>query len=416
MAATIDVVGLIGGEWFGAAAGRALAEATVVVGAPRHLAALGPQEIRAEEVELRGPLGDVLATVEERAAAGARVCVLASGDPGFFGIVRSLGEHLGPARLRVHPAPSSVALAFARAGLSWDDATVVSAHGRPLAEAAARAGGAKVAVLTSPENPPQAVGRALLELGCPRRSVSVLSALGEEGEARFDTDLEGLAAGDFDPLSVVLLVAPEATGAMGLAWGLPEAAFEHRDRMITKAEVRAVVLGKLALPASGVLWDVGAGSGSVAIECARLRPGLRVIAVERSAPDAERIRTNARTHGVEVEVVVGDAPKALEGLPTPDRVFVGGGGLEVLEACRAALAPDGLVVATYALVDRAARAWEGLGEMVQISVSRAVPVAGEGPRLSAENPVFVCWGPGEGHVLSGTAQQARSRGLRGKGS
>jgi precorrin-6Y C5,15-methyltransferase (decarboxylating) len=341
---------------------------------------------------------------------------LASGDPGFFGIVRVLAEQLGSARLEIHPAPSSVALAFARSGLSWDDATVVSAHGRSLEEAAARAGGAKVAVLTSPDNPPQALGQALQGRGCAARAVTVVSALGEPGEAIVRTDLEGLAAGRFDPLSVVLLVAPEAPSEMGLAFGLPESSFEHRDGMITKAEVRAVVLGKLALPPAGVLWDVGAGSGSVGIEAARLRPGLRVIALERSGADADRIRANARSHGVPVEVVVGDAPAAFEGLPDPDRVFLGGGGLEVLDAALARLPPDGLLVATFALVDRAAAAWRRLGEMAQVSVSRAVPVAGEGPRLASENPVFVCWGRRGGHVLSSTAHQARSPGLRGKGS
>ena len=418
MGGPVSVVGLIGGEWFGSEAEAALRAATLWVGARRHLDGL--RSLRADdrpsELEIGGPLEDVLVQIEERAGAGSRVCVLASGDPGFFGIVRVLGERLGPGRLEVHPAPSSVALAFARAGLSWDDAAVVSAHGRSLEEATSLAGGAKVAVLTSPDNPPEALGRALLERAVGQREVTIVSALGEAGEAVVRTDLEGLAGGRFDPLSVVLLVAPDAGSQMGLAFGLPESSFEHRDGMITKAEVRAVVLGRLALPPAGVLWDVGAGSGSVGIEAARLRPGLRVIAVERSASDAERIRANARTHGVQLEVVVGEAPEALVGLPDPDRVFVGGGGLGALDAAWARLPPDGLLVATFALVDRAAAAWERLGEMVQLSVSRAVPVAGQGPRLSSENPVFVCWGRRGGHVLSSTAHQARSPGLRGKGS
>jgi precorrin-6Y C5,15-methyltransferase (decarboxylating) len=163
--------------------------------------------------------------------------------------------------------------------------------------------------------------------------------------------------------------------------------------MITKAEVRAIALGKLALPSRGVLWDVGAGSGSVAVECARLQPGLRVIAVERNPDDAARIDANARAHGVGVEVINGAAPAALEDLPDPDRVFVGGGGLDVLDAALHRLRPDGTVVATYALMDRAVQAQKRLGNLVQVAVSRGVEVSDLGMRLAAENPVFLCWGP-----------------------
>jgi precorrin-6Y C5,15-methyltransferase (decarboxylating) len=165
--------------------------------------------------------------------------------------------------------------------------------------------------------------------------------------------------------------------------------------MVTKAEVRAVALGKLALPATGVLWDVGAGSGSVAVECAALRPGLRVIAVERDPDQAGRVRANAAAHGVEVEVVEGSAPGALAGLPAPDRAFVGGGGLGVLDAVLGALSPGGRVVATFAAVDRAAAAGARLGRLVQVGVARGQVLPDGGMRLAAENPVFVAWGPDE---------------------
>jgi precorrin-6Y C5,15-methyltransferase (decarboxylating) len=222
----------------------------------------------------------------------------------------------------------------------------------------------------------------------------VASRLGEEGECVARTDLAGLAAGAFDPMSVVVLLDPRAgDGSPGPAttWGLPEEEFAHRDGMITKAEVRAVVLAKLALPRHGVLWDVGAGSGSVGIECARLSPGLSVIAIERNAEDAARITDNARRHGVGVTVVASAAPAALADLPRPARVFVGGGGLDVLEAAVAAVRPGGVVVATHALVDRAAAAWRLLGNLVEVSVARGVAIA-DGVRLAAENPVFVSWG------------------------
>jgi precorrin-6Y C5,15-methyltransferase (decarboxylating) len=323
------------------------------------------------------------------------VCVVASGDPGFFGIVRPLAERFGSERCEVHPAPSSVALAFARLGMAWDDAVVVSAHGRSLS-AAARAASShpKVAVLVSPDSPPEALGRSLLELGAAHRRVAVCAQLGTASERVDVVDLAALADGRWDPLSVVILVAePGVSSSPVLAWGLPDAAFVHRDGMITHSEVRAVALGKLALPSHGVLWDVGAGSGSVAVECARLCPDLRVVAIEANAADARHISANAATHGTAVEVVNGRAPGALADLPDPNRAFVGGGGEAVLSAVLDRLRPGGRVVATYAAVDRAVSAANRLGAMVQIAVGRGRRLPDGGLRLAAENPVFVVWGP-----------------------
>jgi precorrin-6Y C5,15-methyltransferase (decarboxylating) len=393
-AAPIAVVGLIGGTAFGDAARTAIESAEVVVGSVRQLD-LADLPSTCDRVVLAGPLDDVFDRVAEHRERGTRVCVLASGDPGFFGIVRTLGERFGPGALAVFPAPSSIAMAFARVGLSWDDAVVVSAHGRSLDAAIATAGAAsKVAILTSPDNPPEVIGTALLAVGCGPRDVAVVTRIGEPGDTVTRCDLATLAGGAFDPMSVVILAAPERTGDRAtVAWGLPEHCFAHRDGMITKAEVRAVALGKLALPNVGVLWDVGAGSGSVAIEAARLCPGLRVIAIESDAASVARIRDNARGHGCAVDVVHGPAPEALAPLPDPDRVFVGGGGLDVLDAVLERLRGGGSVVANYALLDRAVAAWERLGNIVEVSVSRGVAIGDDGVRLAAENPVFVCWGP-----------------------
>jgi precorrin-6Y C5,15-methyltransferase (decarboxylating) len=297
--------------------------------------------------------------------------------------------------LEVHPAPSSVALAFARLGMAWDDALVVSAHGRSLS-AAARAASShpKVAVLVSPDSPPEALGRSLLELGAPHRRVAVCAQIGTASESVDVVDLVSLADGRWDPLSVVILLGePAVSPSPVLAWGLPDSAFDHRDGMITHAEVRAVALGKLALPSQGVLWDVGAGSGSIAIECARLRPRLRVVAIEANAAEASRISANASSHGAPVEVVTGRAPDALAGLPQPNRAFVGGGGEGVLSAVLDRLPAGGRVVATYAAADRAVSAANRLGAMVQIGVSRGRRLPDGGLRLAAENPVFVVWGP-----------------------
>src|SRR5262249_1614752 len=162
-----------------------------------------------------------LDVIGARVDGGQRVCILASGDPGFFGIVRALADRFGPDGLAVHPAPSSVALAFARLGVPWDDAVVVSAHGRDLDEAAAVvAPDRKAAVLVSPENPPEALAKVLLDRGAGDRHVAVCSNLAAADETVVTTDLPGLAAGTWDPLSVVVvwagdLVAERAT----LGWG-----------------------------------------------------------------------------------------------------------------------------------------------------------------------------------------------------
>lgn len=384
----VSVVGVHGGEWFGRDAGEAVQRATVLAGASRHLEAVACAH-PVERLALDGDLTRALDAVEERSRRGERVCVLASGDPGFFGLARMLRARLGPEAVRVHPAPSAVALAFARAGHGWDDAVVVSAHGRPAVPAVEQVvRHPKVAVLCSPETPPEAVGRALLAAGCGPREVTVASRLGEPAEQVWSGCVEELAGRQFDPLSVVIFVAPGSASDKALAWGLPDPLYAHRAGMITKSEVRAVALGKLSIPRAGVMWDVGAGSGSVAAECAALAPGLRVFAVERDTSAG----LLANLAGTDVTIVEGSAPDCLTGLPDPDRVFVGGGGLDVLEAVLGRLRPGGVVVATFASPERASAAAERLGNMVQVCVNRLVPLGG-GSRLAAENPVFVCWGP-----------------------
>lgn len=388
---TVSVVGVVGGEVFGRVAQAAIDAADVVVGSRRQLAWF-PARDGQEHVELAGPLLPLVEHIATTSAGGKRVCVLASGDPGFFGIVRLLSARLEG--IAVHPAPSAVSLAFAAVGTVWDDAVVVSAHGRepgPAVEAALH--GAKVAILTAPEAPPESIGARLAAAGCGTRRIVVASRLGEADESIVETDLAGLAAGRFDPMSVVVVMAPPGREeGPALSWGADERGFAHRDGMITKAEVRAIVLAKLDLPRAGVLWDVGAGSGSIGVEAASLAPGVRVCAVERSADDAANVVRNADALGVAVDVVVGEAPGVLDGLPEPDRVIVGGGGPDVLGASWELLRPGGRLVATFAVLEHAMVAHALLGEMIQVRVDRAVPIGSAGTRLDPLNPVFVCWG------------------------
>ena len=395
-AASISLVGLVGGEWFGAAAGEALASADVLTGDARHIDSL-PDELSGHRVPAPSSVAAWLDLIEHWSTAGESVCAVVSGDPGFFGLGRLAAARFSK-RLAIFPAASSVSLAFARAGMAWDDAVVVSSHGRPIDHAvSAVSHHAKVAVMCSPDNPPHALAIALLESGCTVRRMFVACRLGEPDERVWEGDLESLAGERFDGLSVVVALAPAPDfprpgSGPGISWGVSEDYFEHRAGMITKSEVRAVALGKLALPRTGVMWDVGAGSGSVSFECAALAPGLRIFAVERRTEDVERMRRNLE--GTAVEVVNGEAPASLASLPDPDRVFLGGGGPAVLGEVLTRLKPGGTVVATFASFGRAAAAADLLGNVTQVAVSRGVRSGRDRSfRLEAQNPVFVCWGP-----------------------
>lgn len=205
----IAIVGLVGGQWFGRDAEAALRSADVLVGHADQFALL-PADIGGERVELWGDLDAVVGFAREQRAAGRSPCILAAGDPGFHGMVRFAARRLGEDGIAVHPAPSSIALAFARVGTTWDDAAVASLHGQTVDEVVATvAGHPKVAVLTSRRVPPESLGEALVAAACGRRRVTVCSRLCEPTERVVATDLPGLAGGTFDPLSVVVLRSPE---------------------------------------------------------------------------------------------------------------------------------------------------------------------------------------------------------------
>jgi precorrin-6Y C5,15-methyltransferase (decarboxylating) len=376
MSAPIVVLGVTGGR-VPPGTEALLAEADVVAGGRTVLAALAPSNAR--QVVLGARLSATLGVLADEPG---HVCVLASGDPGFFGIVRALGAVVGRGRLEVHPAPSSVALAFARLGVPWDDALVVSAHARdprPAIHTALRH--PKVAILTDDST-------ADIVAALHGRRVTVAEALGTADE-RIGGDAP------FAQPNVVIVEGDE-TAPRATRWALAEDAFEHRAGMITKAEVRALALAALGPGTGDLVWDVGCGSGSVAIECARL--GAAVIGIDAD-PEAIALTTrNAASHDVPVRAVTGTAPHALAGLPEPDAAFVGGGG-DALPAILDHVAPvtRRAVVVTVALIDRIAPAMEHLAKhgldvtATTLQANRLRPLAG-GHRLAAENPVTVVVG------------------------
>jgi len=399
-AESLTVIG-VDGRPLPPGAEQALADAEVVAGAARHLAAT-PLPAAAELIEL-GPVGPALIKL-----AGRRGVLLASGDPAFFGIVRLLREHgLHPTVL---PALSAVQLAFARLGRSWDDVAVVSAHGRDLRQAVnvCRARAA-TAVLTAPGSGPAEIAAALAGWA---RTLVVAENLGGPDERLVTLDAEAAVDQDWNDPNLLLCLLGRITdaGADGVpprgwfaggeptppvgGWALPESEFEHRDGMVTKAEVRAYALARLAPRPGTLVWDVGAGSGSVAVECARL--GAAALAVERDADSVDRIAANAAAHGVDVRIVAGTAPAALSVLPQPDAVWVGGGGLDVLDACVRVGASR--VVLGLAALDKLAPARAALlaagytVDGVQLAASRLAELPDGSVRLAATNPVLLLCG------------------------
>lgn len=370
-------------------------EAEVLCGGQRHLAMF--PEHTAERLPITGDLDAVLSRLD-RLVESRRVAVLASGDPCYYGIGPLVVRRLGQERVEIIPSVGAIPLAFARMGEAWHDATIVSAHGRPLSAAVRRARGSrKLAFLTDEVNTPAVIAQALLDAGA-LGTAWVFEHLGGPRERAFSGRLADVAARSFAPLNVLALPS--------LVWprrqpgfGRNESEFLHREGLVTKAEVRAVSLSKLRLPPDGMLWDVGAGCGSVTIEAAALMPRGTVIAVERSADQLALLRQNVAAAGLQdvVELVHGEAPSALHDLGSPTAVFVGGSGgaLEpILDVSYERLMPGGRLVVNVATLEHlgACARWAAAGgtrpEIVQVSVSRGTEILGL-TRLEALNPIFV---------------------------
>lgn len=388
----VSVVGVDGrplGEW----ASDRVAAARLVLGADRHL-----QQVAIPASARRLTFGKLSEAIDAIRREEGPVVVLASGDPGFFGIVRVLRER--GFDLEVSPAVSAVAAAFALIGINWDDAVVVSAHGRELSRAlnVCRAW-PKVAVLTGPGSGPAQIGAGLD--GWPRR-ILVAERLGSPAQRLSECSPAQAAEREWaEPNLVVALGSPgprvgwaAPARQVPARWALGEDDFEHRDGLITKAEVRAVALAQLGPGLGDLVWDVGCGSGALGVECARF--GAAVIALDADPRQCDRARANGAAHGIDLRVLTGEAPGCLDSLPPPDAAFVGGGGVEVVAAV--GRAGPRTVVAALAAVDRVAGVREVLRAQsyrvggVALAANRFVDLPDGTTRLAATNPVFLVWG------------------------
>lgn len=384
----IAVVGIGADGWtgLGDSARDMVLAADAVIGAPRQLDLL-PQIEGQQRHRWPSPLHAGLPALFEE-LAGLRTVALASGDPLFSGIGTTLIGLFGADQVRVLPAVSSVTLARARLGWPAESTAVVSVVGRDVhAVLRELAPGRRVLVLSSDETTPGQLAALLTERGYGASRMVVLGDLGAAAETRLET-----TAATFTGSSPRLnIVALELVGPLMSGWapGLPDDAYRH-DGQLTKRDLRAAALARLAPVPGQLLWDIGAGAGSVGIEWMRSHPSCRAIAVEVNDVRAQRISDNARNLGVPgLQVVQGAAPQVLADLPGPDAVFIGGGLSRdgVLAACLAALAPGGRVVAhgvtlqAEALLAAAYR--EHGGELTRIQVEHAAPLGS-----------FTGWTPG----------------------
>ena len=396
----IVVVGIgdDGPAGLGAQAREAIGSAEVLFGGARHLAFFAEHPARTVDLG-----ADFTAAMRElETVSDERRVVLASGDPMLFGVGATLAARLGVDRIEVLPHISAAQLAFARLGEPMHDIEVLSAHGRELTPVLARAmATTRMAILLDDEHDAPTVARALLDAGMEDAHATVCSHLGGAEEVVARGTLASIAGGGAHPsLSLLVVLRDPSEAARHRRSAIPDAEFAHRNGMVTKAEVRALSVAALRLRPADLLWDVGAGSGSVAVEAAMLLPGGRVLAIERHPAQLAFIRENrARFRVPQIELVAGEAPDALSTLPAPDAVFIGGGGADlpaIIDACRTALRPGGWLVLNLVALERIGPAVEQLHdwapEVTQVAIARGAAV-GAATRLDALNPVWIIAAP-----------------------
>ncbi len=373
---TLIGIGEDGAAALSPAARTSLAQARLIVGGARHLALAGP--LICETMIWPSPLADAIPAVLAR--RGTPVCVLCSGDPFFYGVGTLIGAHIGRDEMQCFPAPSAFSLAAARLNWSLQDCSLVSLHGRDFARIIpVLQPGARILCLSWDETTPPRLAKFLCARGLPETRIIVLEAMGGPRERIRETLAADFGLQDIDPLNVAALEIPARAAATFLprSSGLADSWF-LTDGQLTKREVRAIALSALAPRRGELLWDVGAGSGSIAVEWLLADPANRAIAIESREDRANRIKRNAENLGVpQIEIVQGKAPEAFAKLPQPQAIFVGGGASEarLLDAAYAALPVGGRLVANAVTLESESeffRRFKQLGgELTRIEIAHA---------------------------------------------
>jgi precorrin-6Y C5,15-methyltransferase (decarboxylating) len=378
-----------------------------------------------DRIKVINKVPDTIAYIRDwhsHSALGSLV-LLASGDPLFFGIGRRMITELGAENIEILPDLSSMQVAFSRVNIAWDDAFFISLHGGPdigkrralpyevkdIPQLLEQSG--KMGILTDKENSPVVIAQVLQSAFRNSKSAIVLYVcehLGYDDEKVISGTPDEISRMSFRDPNVVIIQRTEDRGQSTddkkqkseTRFGLREEEILHDRGLITKDEVRAVTIHKLRLPRSGVLWDIGAGSGSVSIEAARLMPNLRVFAVEKDQERINTIKENVKRFSIgNMQIGHGSAPEALANLPAPDRVFIGGSGGNLGDIVKhiSGVMASGIVVINAATLETLQEAMAGLEahgfavDVSEISVSRSKVIAGK-RLMSALNPVFIVKG------------------------
>lgn len=364
------------------AAQTLIAQAALVVGGQRHIELLGSLP-KGERMAWPSPMHDAFPAILAR--RGEPVAVVASGDPFFYGVGSVLTAQIPAEEIVCLPGISAFSLAAARLGWALQDCALVTLHGRALERALpALQPNSRILALSWDGTTPARLAELLVRHGFGDARMIVCEAMGGPNERIRSTQAKDFAFDDIVPLNLIALDIPACPGARAipLAPGLPDDWFEN-DGQLTKREVRAVTLAALAPHRGGLLWDIGAGSGSVGIEWMLCHPANRAVAIERDAARAGRVARNAASLGVpDLRIVEGAAPAALDGLPAPDAVFIGGGSTKtgVIDAALAALPTGGRLVVNGVTIETqaelAARFKALGGDLRTIQISHADPVGG----------------------------------------
>lgn len=400
-------IGLDGASGLTESVKQIVERATLLVGSDRHLNYFPNHP--AERIYF-GDITSAIRQISRRLSGNEIIVILVTGDPLFFGLGRLLLAELPPDELTFHPHISSIQLAFNRIKLPWQDARVISAHGRSFDELTEvlQQGASKIAVLTDEIHSPHAIARLLLSLDLPSQyQFWICENLGGMDERVECLPMADVLDRTFAPLNVVVLLRQTNSSLEEInletlpTIGLPDSSFlcfSDRPGLMTKREIRILILGELALKDGQTIWDVGAGTGSVSIEIARLFPTSSVYAIEKTSAGTALIEQNCRRLQVNNVISIhGNAPSILYQLAQPDRIFIGGSGgnlREILNICGVQLVSSGVLVLALATLEHLNIALDWLSErewnyqLLQVNLSRSVPV-GSLTRFSPLNPVTI---------------------------
>ena len=404
-------IGLDGADGLSKSVKEVVERATILAGSKRHLGYFA--DSLAEKIYLTN-LKTGIDAIAKLDLSKHSVVILASGDPLFFGIGRLLLASFDTEQIQFFPHFSSVQLAFNRLKFPWQDASLISVHGRSTDELVKliKQGKEKIAVLTDSNNNPAAIASLYLALDLPvEYSFDICENLGDTTEKirHFYPEqipqLSNLEGNDFAALNVLILLRQLQTENLDLdklpLIGLPDSSFlsfKDRPSLITKKEVRLAILGELSLQPKQTVWDIGAGTGSVSIEIARLSPNSQIYAVEKTGMGSTLITKNSQRFQVDnLTSINGKAPEALFNLPQPDRIFIGGSGgniIDILNTCSQKLKENGIIVMAFATIEYQYRAIEWLNKnswqyrLLQLQISRSKPIS-HLTRFTPLNPVTI---------------------------